>query len=125
VKSKPKKPRKTLRQKRLQNFLNNKDFWNIVGMVRGPDEFLAEAHELKYLTTGRVRYLAGVSNSTADKLGVVVSPYPLSPGLQNKRDELLSKASSHFQNHYWTAVKALFKLTRYNLGDETPVRWRR
>jgi len=115
MKSKLKKPYKTLRQKRLQNFLNNQDFWDIVGMVRGPD---SGSCELKHLTVGRIRHVAGVTHSTADKLGVDVTPEPLSVGEQTRRDELLSKRFPHFRRHYWAAVNALVVIARYDLGTE-------
>ena len=113
--------KKTQAVKELAHFLRNRSRWDIITMLRGPD--FGVSPELKYLTVGRIRAVAGITESQGSKLRATVNTTPLTFAERERRDYLLDKAhNTHFYHHYNVAVAALRSVAKYDLSIETPVK---
>ena len=114
--------KKTQAAKELARFLRSRHFWSIVTMLRGPD--FGDSQELKRLTVGRIRAVAGITESQALRLGIVITTTPLNWGELQRRDYLLwhADANNHFCWHYKGAVNALRIVAGYDLQTETPIK---
>ena len=92
--------------------------WNIVSMLRGPDEDLHVQNKqaLKRLTVSRLRHVIGMNSQYLDS-----NPEPLNSSEEGERANLLAKASDHFRAHWRQAVAAVKMIYGYDLDADAPV----
>lgn len=85
--------------------------WNLVSMLRGPDENLVT--QVKWLTVSRLRSVVGVRNRYLD-----VNHEPLSDSQRYLRDKILKEASTHFNQHWDNAINSVRKMYNYDLTED-------
>ncbi len=95
------------------NVEDRKRLYDILAAVRGPDTY--DVNDIKYRTTGRIRYLLGLTRGTIINNGVDGFITDFCPGSNSEPFEKMEKllqlldefVSNHYREHVIAALKHL------------------